>query len=206
MGWQWADLSNEPSLLVCILMEEGVFSPGFCYRGCFQLYWEVPQTEQLGCAGPFAALHEARGRGHLMWAWEPQRNLEGMWSCPTNHLHGHFQELLRLWHVDLWPSSCWWSLLWISAPNGLIWFVCFQFNNLQKYSCSSRMDSSFSRKHALLCPLDFFCCCFGRRWLNVQLPVLSIIHKLLYSARGCFYLGEIAGSTSSQLCVAVLVT
>lgn len=33
MGWQRADLLVEPSLLVCILREEGVFSAGFCYRG-----------------------------------------------------------------------------------------------------------------------------------------------------------------------------
>lgn len=127
------------------LVEEGVFLSWVLLLWLFPIFLS-PQTEQCGCAGPFAALHEAQGQGHFMWAWEPQRSLESIWSCPANHLHRRFQELLRLRHVNLWSCSCWWSLLWISVPNGLIWFVCFQFYNLQKCSCSSRMDSSFSRK------------------------------------------------------------
>lgn len=89
-----------------------------------------------------------------------------------------------LWLVNSWPGSPQLCLLWILVPKGLI-FVCLfsslnQFKTLQKCSCYTRTDSSFSRNHALLCRLDFFCCCFGRRWFNVQLLVLSIIRKLLY--------------------------
>lgn len=103
---QWADLLTEPSLLICILVEEGVLFSWVLSLCLFPVFhWEAPWTEQRGCAGPFAALHEAQGQGHLMWAWEPQRSLESIWSCPTNHLHRHFQELLRLWRVNLWPCQ-----------------------------------------------------------------------------------------------------
>lgn len=90
-----------------------------------------------------------------------------------------------LWLVNSWLSSPWLCLLWIVVPKGLVLSCLFtslnKFKTLKNCSCYTRADFSFLRNRVLLHQLDFFCCCFGRRWFNVQLLVLSIIHELLYS-------------------------
>lgn len=128
MGWQWADLSNEPSLLVCILMEEGVFSPGFCYRGCFQLF--TGKSHRQSSLAVLVLLQHCmkHGAGGTSCGLE---NLRGTWKAC-----GPAQQTT---YTDI-SKSCWDSGMWISGPvhvgdlsygsrHLMGWFGLFVFNS-----------------------------------------------------------------------------